>query len=82
MKATRTAKRAMAMVQASKPLVFVKEGDTLVNKDSGARYRVWGVVMVVTEKYVVYKYEGPTRKSYRARMQTIPHLKQYGYEIE
>lgn len=70
------------MVRVAKPLVFVKEGDTLVNKNSGARYRVWGVVMVQTEKYVVYKYEGPSMRTYRARMQTIPHLKQYGYEIE
>lgn len=65
-----------------KPLRYIKEGDTFINRDSGARYRVYAVVQVQSDTYVVYKYCKDNGRTYRARMNTINHLKQYGYEIE
>lgn len=62
-----------------KPLRFIKEGDTFIRRETGARYRVYGVVQVQDKTYVVYQH---IKTMGRARINTINHLKSWNYEIE
>lgn len=66
-------------MKVKKPLRFIKEGDTFIRHATGARYRVYGVVQVQDKTYVVYQH---IKTKGRARIQTINHLKSWGYEIE